>query len=79
MNSAELKTALLNSRLFDDDQIGQILHTVGSYTLGNAIIACEMLNIELYGNDIDVLIDTDSAASLKRFSQRRRVADHCEG
>ena len=47
---------LTDSCLFGDQEISDIVNLVGVYSLGNAIIACELLGIELTGNDIDTLI-----------------------
>ena len=58
MTKAELRINLIDSSLFSDKEIGLLLHTMGAYTIGNAIIACELIGIELHGSDIDALIAT---------------------
>ncbi len=55
MTKAELQTKLRDSALFHDFEIDLLLQTVGEYTLGNAVIACELIKIGLTGNDIDTL------------------------
>ena len=56
MTYQALKELLTESQLFETYEVHAIARTVGTYTLGNAIIACGVLNIELTGNDIDILI-----------------------
>lgn len=55
MTKTELRRHLITTMLFTSDEIAKILHTAGTYTTGNAIIACEILGIELTDNDIDIL------------------------
>ena len=61
MYREKLRQLLDDSAMFNIDEINQILQTVGKYTLGNAIIACEIIGIELDGNDIDELIELQSS------------------
>ncbi len=56
MTRNQLTTHLQATALLEDVEIAQIVRTVGRYTIGNAIVACELLGIELTGNDIDMLI-----------------------
>lgn len=58
ITKTELENKLAESMLFMDSEIQAILNLVGSYTIGNAITACEALGIKLFGNDIDILIGT---------------------
>lgn len=55
MRCDELRQKLVDSCLFSDDEILSIVMTCGKATLGNAVIACILLDIELTGNDIDIL------------------------
>ncbi len=48
-----LKTRLVGSGLFTNKEIDMILSTVGSYTMGNCVIACDINGIDLDGIDID--------------------------
>lgn len=56
----QLTELLLESMLFEAEEVEEIIATCGAYTLGNAIIACELLKISLIGNDIDILISLQS-------------------
>ena len=56
MTFKKLAEHLENSRLFTDREIHSIIKATGKPTLGNAIIACELIGIELHGSDIDALI-----------------------
>ena len=56
MTYTALKQLLEDSALFTPAEAHAIVRTTGKYTLGNAIIACQLLEIELSGSDIDVLI-----------------------
>ena len=56
MNYSEFKEKLTSVSMFTDAEVHKITRTVGKYTLGNAISACFMVGIELYGSDIDELI-----------------------
>jgi len=56
MTCLELKTVLLDSVLFNNNEVNEICRTCGTYTIGNAIVACELLDFELTGADIDILI-----------------------
>ena len=56
MTRQQLSNVLDASSMFSTKEIEKILQMVGKFTLGNAIIACELLDIELSGNDIDILI-----------------------
>jgi hypothetical protein len=55
MTYASLKIHLADTGLFTDAEIHKIVRTCGSFTLGNAVIACEVLNIKLTGNDVDII------------------------
>ena len=55
MTYQELKERLVTTRLFTPAEVHKIVRTCGSYTLGNAVIACEVSNIKLCGNDIDII------------------------
>ena len=57
MTYNELKVLLTDSQLFADYQIDLILRMIGKYTIGNAIVACEVIGIQLTGDDVDVLIN----------------------
>lgn len=56
MTYAALKEKLTDTALFTDAEVHKIARTVGTYTVGNAIVACEILQIELSGNDIDEMV-----------------------
>lgn len=51
----ELRIHLTNTRLFTDTEVHKILCTCGAYTLGNAVIACEVVGIKLTGSDVDTI------------------------
>ena len=52
----ELKKLLTDTQLFAPAEVHKIVRTCGKYTVGNAVIACQVLGIELDGNDIDAMI-----------------------
>lgn len=59
MTSLELLKVLRESMLFSEREIALLLKSVGTYTIGNIVAACFLLtelDIELSGNDVDVLI-----------------------
>ena len=58
MTYADLKEKLTNTCLFSDAEVHKIVRTCGKFTIGNAIVACQIIGIELTGNDIDVIINT---------------------
>ena len=58
MTYAGLKHVLTDSCLFTPAEVHKIVRTVGKYTLGNAVIACSLVGIELNGDDIDALFHT---------------------
>lgn len=58
MTYAGLKHVLTDSCLFTPAEVHKIVRTVGKYTLGNAVIACSLVGIELNGDDIDALFTT---------------------
>ena len=60
MYSSELKTVLIASQLFTDNEINRLLSFVGAYSIGNAVVACHILGISLIGNDIDILYSVGS-------------------
>ena len=53
----ELRDALVNSRLFTPKECEEITNCCGSPTMGNAVIACELLEIELCGDDIEIMFE----------------------
>lgn len=55
MTYVELRELLDRPSLFTASQIDRICHTVGKPSLGNAVIACELLDIKLAGSDVDAL------------------------
>jgi hypothetical protein len=55
MTSTNLKNHLRDTRLFTDAEVHKIVRACGSLTLGNAVIACEVLNITLTGSDVDAI------------------------
>ncbi len=57
MTYQALKELLTESQLFTDAEVHYIVRTTGTYTIGNAIMACQVTGIELTGNDIDILIN----------------------
>jgi len=59
MNYDELRQRLTDSCLFSDDEVSSIVATCGKATLGNAVIACKLLGIELSGDDVDDLFAED--------------------
>jgi hypothetical protein len=52
----ELEAFLNDTALFSETESKEITKTCGFATVGNAIIACETIGIELTGSDIDELI-----------------------
>ena len=50
-----LKEHLAATMLFTDAEVHKIVRTCGSYTLGNAVVACEVAGIKLCGNDVDII------------------------
>lgn len=61
MKREELKEILHWSTLFLPREVTQILDTCGTYSVGNAIIACVILGYELFGSDVDTLIQSSKA------------------
>ena len=55
MLKTELKERLAETRLFSPCEITEILQTVGAYTMGCAVIACEAIGIVLSGSDVDIM------------------------
>ena len=55
MLKTELRRKLTDTMLFEVGEIDSIVQTVGSYSIGNAIVACEIIGIELTGSDIDIM------------------------
>lgn len=55
MTHHELKDHLTDTRLFTEIEVLKIVRTCGAYTLGNAVIACEVSGTELCGNDVDII------------------------
>ena len=55
MTYDELRKRLTNSCLFSDDEVAQIVKTCGCATMGTAVVACEILGIELCGNDVNIM------------------------
>ena len=51
----ELRQALMDCMLFQPAEVDSIMNTVGAFTMGNAVVACEILGIELTGSDIDIM------------------------
>lgn len=58
MTRGQLGQVLANSGLFTFAEEQLIMRTCGRFTIGNAIIVCELLKIKLTGNDVDVLLST---------------------
>ena len=58
MTFIELHKKLTDSTLFTHEEADEIIQCCGKATIGNAVIACEVVGIELTGSDIDVLIET---------------------
>ena len=58
MTRAKLKKVLECSMLFTEPEVRDILRSINKYTLGSAIIACAHCDLNLIGNDIDILINT---------------------
>ncbi len=57
MTYPEFFDKLASTQLFTNAEVHKIARTVGTYTVGNAVIACEVSGIELSGNDIDIMIE----------------------
>jgi hypothetical protein len=55
MTYQELKIHLAGTGLFSGAEIDKIVHTCKTYTLGNAVIACEVIGITLCGNAVDII------------------------
>jgi len=58
MTFEKLTQILLNTTLFTRAECRNIIATCGRATIGHAIVACEILNFDLSGNDIDIMIET---------------------
>lgn len=56
MYSSELKTILLDSSLFSDNEIEDIIGSSSPMSIGGTIIACRELDILLTASGIDTLI-----------------------
>ena len=52
---ADLTKILDDSRLFELADCERISKACGVASVGNAVIACQLLGIELYGSDVDAL------------------------
>ena len=55
MTFDQLRIKLQDTMLFDPCEITDIINTCGSATMGNAVIACEIIGMELHGSDIDIM------------------------
>ena len=55
MSYEELRILLESTQLFEDATVQDILHVCGSASVGNAVVACEILELDLCGNDIDTM------------------------
>ena len=51
----ELIKKLNETCLFNQGEVKKITSAVGIYSMGCAVIACEVLGISLTGNDVDVM------------------------
>ena len=56
MTFLELEEKLRDTWLFLPNEISHIMRLCEKATLGNAIIACHLLGLELSGNDVDIII-----------------------
>lgn len=57
MTYYDLTRRLIESALFTADEVRRIVSACGSAGIGNAVVSCELLGIELTGNDIDTLYE----------------------
>lgn len=57
MTYYDLTKRLIDSALFTVEEIRAIVSACGSTSIGNAVVSCELLGIELTGNDIDTLYE----------------------
>ena len=57
MTFVTLEKVLVDTRLFTLAEVYKIISTCGSATMGNAIIACEVLDFRLTGSDVDIMIN----------------------
>jgi len=55
MTFDQLRIKLQDSMLFDPCEITDIINCCGEATMGTAVIACELLGMELHGSDIDAM------------------------
>lgn len=53
MTYDQLRSVLAGLSMFSDAEVDAIVQACGTATMGNAVIACEVLGIELAGSDID--------------------------
>jgi hypothetical protein len=54
-----LHRKLCDTSLFNPVEVENIMSAVGTYSMGCCVVACELLGIELTGNDIDVMFYTE--------------------
>ena len=57
MTYAELKKHLESLHMFSETEISSIIRTCGTATIGTAVIACQILDINLSGRDVDVMFN----------------------
>jgi hypothetical protein len=50
-----LRRHLASKMMFTDAELREIMRCCGRATVGNAVIACEILGIELIGSDVDLM------------------------
>ena len=56
MTYTDLEKLLTDTGLFTETEILKIVRACGKFTVGNVIIAYEVLGIELTGHDVDIII-----------------------
>ena len=55
MTYQELRDCLRETSLFTEAEVLNITRHCGQATIGNAVIACELIGIELCGNDVEIM------------------------
>ena len=75
MTYAEFKELLTKTQLFTKAQVHAISRHVRKYTIGNAIIACKHLDIELSIEDIDEIVNCHLREYYRHYIRNCRVVN----
>lgn len=75
MTYADFKELLTKTQLFTKAQAHAISRQVKKYTIGNAIMACKHLNIELSAEDIDEIVGCHLREYYRHYIRGGRITN----